>query len=304
MTADIGDRRRHRSALATPAPPATRARASAEHGPELLPLDAGEQYRFGFSMDACIGCHSCEVACAEQNGLPAGTTWRRVGEIEGGDHPDTRALPPLDVVQPLPRAGVPRGLPDQRLREAGQRRRRPPRRRLHRLPVLHVELPVLGAGVPARPPHRHQVRHVPAAPRRRARARRASAPARPTRSPSRRSTSPRGAPTTPPATRRSCRAPSSRCRPPASSCPHDVPARDVRGERLEPAARAPALAARVADAAQPARRRRQRSTAGVGRATGVIAAALAGVGAGRRARSTSAGRSWRGRRSATCAARG
>jgi formate dehydrogenase iron-sulfur subunit len=59
-------------------------------GPELLPLDAGEQYRFGFDMNACIGCHSCEVACAEQNGLPDGVTWRRVGEIEGGDHPHTR----------------------------------------------------------------------------------------------------------------------------------------------------------------------------------------------------------------------
>lgn len=59
-------------------------------GPELLPLEAGEQYRFGFSMDACIGCHSCEVACAEQNGLPDGTAWRRVGEIEGGDHPDAK----------------------------------------------------------------------------------------------------------------------------------------------------------------------------------------------------------------------
>lgn len=58
--------------------------------PELLPLDAGEQYRFGFDMGACIGCHSCEVACAEQNGLPAGTVWRRVGEVEGGDHPTTR----------------------------------------------------------------------------------------------------------------------------------------------------------------------------------------------------------------------
>jgi formate dehydrogenase iron-sulfur subunit len=58
--------------------------------PALLPLDAGEQYRFGFDMNACIGCHSCEVACAEQNGLPAGTVWRRVGEIEGGDHPATR----------------------------------------------------------------------------------------------------------------------------------------------------------------------------------------------------------------------
>ena len=58
--------------------------------PELLPLDAGEQYRFGFSMEACVGCHSCEAACAEQNGLPDGTAWRRVGEIEGGSFPDTK----------------------------------------------------------------------------------------------------------------------------------------------------------------------------------------------------------------------
>jgi Fe-S-cluster-containing dehydrogenase component/DMSO reductase anchor subunit len=67
-------------------------RPSPGHLPELLPLDAGEQYRFGFSMSACIGCHSCEVACAEQNGLPEGTVWRRVGEVEGGAYPDTRRL--------------------------------------------------------------------------------------------------------------------------------------------------------------------------------------------------------------------
>jgi DMSO reductase iron-sulfur subunit len=66
------------------------APAPRQHHPELLALDAGEQYRFGFDMGSCIGCHSCEVACAEQNGLPAGTVWRRVGEIEGGDHPGTR----------------------------------------------------------------------------------------------------------------------------------------------------------------------------------------------------------------------
>lgn len=59
-------------------------------GPELLPLNAGEQYRFSFAMDACIGCHSCEVACAEQNGLPVDTAWRRVGEFEGGEHPHAR----------------------------------------------------------------------------------------------------------------------------------------------------------------------------------------------------------------------
>ena len=48
-------------------------------GPELLALNAGEQYRFTFAMESCVGCHSCEVACAEQNGLPADTAWRRVG---------------------------------------------------------------------------------------------------------------------------------------------------------------------------------------------------------------------------------
>jgi DMSO reductase iron-sulfur subunit len=59
-------------------------------GPASLPLDAGEQYRFSFDMGACIGCHSCEVACAEQNGNPVGVNWRRVGEVEGGEFPTTR----------------------------------------------------------------------------------------------------------------------------------------------------------------------------------------------------------------------
>ena len=61
-------------------------------GPALLPLEAGEQYRFAFAMEACVGCHSCEAACAEQNGLPPGTAWRRVGEVEGGEFPHTRRL--------------------------------------------------------------------------------------------------------------------------------------------------------------------------------------------------------------------
>ena len=30
------------------------------------------------------------MACAEQNVLPAGIAWRRVGEIEGGEHPTVR----------------------------------------------------------------------------------------------------------------------------------------------------------------------------------------------------------------------
>ncbi len=85
MTAVPVELRRRDEPKVTPHPPVG-------HMPELLPLDAGEQYRFGFSMSACIGCHSCEVACAEQNGLPEGTVWRRVGEVEGGTYPDTQRL--------------------------------------------------------------------------------------------------------------------------------------------------------------------------------------------------------------------
>ena len=61
-----------------------------ERGPELLPLEPGQQYRFTFDMAACVGCHSCEVACAEQNDLPVDEPWRRVGELEGGAYPATR----------------------------------------------------------------------------------------------------------------------------------------------------------------------------------------------------------------------
>jgi formate dehydrogenase iron-sulfur subunit len=75
-----------------PAPEAPPATGPETHRPALLPLDAGQQYRFSFDMGACIGCHSCEVACGEQNGLPPGMVWRRVGEVEGGTHPGTTRL--------------------------------------------------------------------------------------------------------------------------------------------------------------------------------------------------------------------
>ncbi len=55
---------------------------------DLLPK--GTQWRFVFDMTTCIGCHACEVACGEQNGLPTDTAWRRVGEIEIGSFPTTR----------------------------------------------------------------------------------------------------------------------------------------------------------------------------------------------------------------------
>ena len=59
---------------------------------DLPPLSEGEQYRFHFDATKCIGCHCCEVACNEQNNNPAEIKWRRVGEAEGGEFPNTLQL--------------------------------------------------------------------------------------------------------------------------------------------------------------------------------------------------------------------
>ncbi len=57
-----------------------------------IPLQPGEQYRFHFDMGKCIGCKCCEVACHEQNNTPAAVNWRKVGEVEGGEFPNTVRL--------------------------------------------------------------------------------------------------------------------------------------------------------------------------------------------------------------------
>ena len=56
---------------------------------DLPPLAENEQYRFHFDATVCVGCRCCEVACNEQNNNPADIKWRRVGEMEGGDFPNT-----------------------------------------------------------------------------------------------------------------------------------------------------------------------------------------------------------------------
>ena len=134
-------------------------------------------------MGKCIGCKCCVVACNEQNGNPAAINWRRVGEIEGGCYPDAQRVLPVDGLQPLPRADLPERLPGRRLLEgSGHRHRAAQRRRLHRLPVLHLELLVRRAAVQPRARRRRQVRHVPRPARRAGRRRPASAPARRARS--------------------------------------------------------------------------------------------------------------------------
>ncbi len=59
---------------------------------DLPDLGEGEQYRFHFDATACVGCHCCEVACNEQNANPDDIKWRRVGEMEMGEFPDTLQL--------------------------------------------------------------------------------------------------------------------------------------------------------------------------------------------------------------------
>ena len=59
---------------------------------DLPDLGDGEQYRFHFDATACVGCHCCEVACNEQNANPDDIKWRRVGEMEMGEFPDTLQL--------------------------------------------------------------------------------------------------------------------------------------------------------------------------------------------------------------------
>lgn len=59
---------------------------------DLPKLEEGQQYRFHFDASVCVGCRCCEVACNEQNNNPADIKWRRVGEMEGGEFPQTLQL--------------------------------------------------------------------------------------------------------------------------------------------------------------------------------------------------------------------
>jgi Fe-S-cluster-containing dehydrogenase component/DMSO reductase anchor subunit len=84
------------------------------HSPDRLRLEAGTHYRFSFDMNSCIGCHSCEVACAEANDLPVEIAWRRVGVVENADpYPDTRrfhlSMACNHCLEPACLAGCPTG---------------------------------------------------------------------------------------------------------------------------------------------------------------------------------------------------
>lgn len=56
--------------------------------------------RYGFAIDlaACMGCHTCSVACKQANNLPNGVWWNTV-KTDGGESKDTaRGTYPNDLV--------------------------------------------------------------------------------------------------------------------------------------------------------------------------------------------------------------
>ena len=46
--------------------------------------------RWGMVVDLgrCVGCQTCTIACKMENGLPPGTQWRTVLDVESGRFPD------------------------------------------------------------------------------------------------------------------------------------------------------------------------------------------------------------------------
>ena len=50
--------------------------------------------RWGMVIDLrrCVGCQTCTIACKQEHGLPPGTAWRYVLDVELGHYPAVRRL--------------------------------------------------------------------------------------------------------------------------------------------------------------------------------------------------------------------
>jgi hypothetical protein len=107
---------------------------------------AASSTSFHFDDERSASAASCCVcACNEQNGQPGGDQLRRVGENRRRMFPNTTRSYLSMGMQPLCRADMFERLSGGRLQQgSGDRHRAAQRRRLHRLPVLHLELLVWG----------------------------------------------------------------------------------------------------------------------------------------------------------------
>jgi molybdopterin-containing oxidoreductase family iron-sulfur binding subunit len=50
------------------------------------------RYAMLIDLDRCMGCHSCTIACRQENATPPGIRWTSVHQIDRGDYPAVRRL--------------------------------------------------------------------------------------------------------------------------------------------------------------------------------------------------------------------
>lgn len=50
------------------------------------------RYGMVIDLDRCMGCHSCTVACRQENATPPGIRWTSVYQMDFGDYPDVRRM--------------------------------------------------------------------------------------------------------------------------------------------------------------------------------------------------------------------
>jgi Fe-S-cluster-containing dehydrogenase component len=103
--------------------------------------------RWGMVIDTrkCVGCHACTLSCVAENKLPPGVVYRPVLDQEIGDLSQRDAALHAAPLHAVRRATVRAGLPGQRHLHPPRRHRGHRLRAVHRLPLLHHRLPLLGA---------------------------------------------------------------------------------------------------------------------------------------------------------------
>ena len=48
------------------------------------------RYGMVIDLDRCVGCHSCTVACRQENATPPGIRWTAVVQVDEGEYPHVR----------------------------------------------------------------------------------------------------------------------------------------------------------------------------------------------------------------------
>lgn len=54
--------------------------------------DMDKRYSMLIDLDRCIGCHTCAVACTQENNVPLEISWSWVKVVEKGTYPDVKVL--------------------------------------------------------------------------------------------------------------------------------------------------------------------------------------------------------------------